>query len=148
MPADVTVMQAESAGHPARLAAATAVRAAVRPTAAPLAAAVAPRGLAAAALAAPLVLTAEPALAGPIDVLQSIQIGPLNGFQLLGFSPPIVAVVWALLLIGPGFIQQFTRLLFPRKEQLNRRDFDDPRDKDRTGDRFLAEQMRNPTQGQ
>ena len=108
-----------------------AARVAAKP--AVVSAAARPSPLAAAALAAPLALAAEPAFAGPIEGLQSIQIGPLNAFQLIGFSPPLVAVGWGLLIIGPGFIQQFTRLLFPRKEQQNRVDFIDPVEQERFG---------------
>ena len=111
-----------------------AARVAAKP--AVVSAAARPSPLAAAALAAPLALAAEPAFAGPIEGLQSIQIGPLNAFQLIGFSPPLVAVGWGLIIIGPGFIQQFKKLLFPREGVYNpgnRVDFVDPVEQERFG---------------
>ena len=31
--------------------------------------------------------------------------------QVIGFSPLVVALGWAVIIIGPGFFQQFDRLL-------------------------------------
>lgn len=62
----------------------------------------------AAALPIASLVAAAPADAMPLDG-SSVDVS-LTAFQIIGFSPILVAAGWALIIIGPGFIQQFARL--------------------------------------